>query len=161
MSPTGTYIRPAKIRDVPRMLELINEFARQGIMLPRGPQLVFENVRDYLVLVDDKENVYGTGAFHVLWEDVGEVCAVSVDRKLQGKGYGGMLVRGLIEEARRLEIPRVYTFTLVPEFFKKLGFKPVRKEELPQKLYADCSHCPKYFSCDETALVIDFSQEES
>jgi len=159
MTGPSIYVRQAKIRDVPRMLQLINEFAREGIMLPRGPQLVFENIRDYVVLVDGQESVYGTGAFRVLWEDVGEVCSVSVDRNLQGKGYGALIVKALIEEARRLEIPRVYTFTMVPDFFRKFGFQIVRKEELPQKLYADCSHCPKYFCCDEVAMVIDFLKD--
>ncbi|HMF33316.1 MAG TPA: N-acetyltransferase [Candidatus Lokiarchaeia archaeon] len=156
-------IRHAKVRDVPRMMDLINEFAREGLMLFRGPQSLFEDIRDFLVIVDDENVVRGCGAFHVLWEDVGEIRAVAVERAFQGNHYGVQLVQELIEEARELEIPRVYTFTYLPNFFKKMGFKIVRKEDLPQKMYAECSRCPKYFFCDEIAMKteIEIPQQEA
>jgi amino-acid N-acetyltransferase len=142
------------------MMDIINEFAREGLMLFRGPQSLFEDIRDFLVLVDEANVVRGCGAFHVLWEDVGEVRAVAVERSLQGSHYGTELVQALIEDARELEIPRVYTFTYLPKFFKKLGFKIVRKEDLPQKMYAECSRCPKYFFCDEIAMKVDLEIPE-
>jgi len=43
-------------------------------------------------------------------------------------------------------------------FFKKLGFKPKRKEELPSKIWDECSRCPKYFQCDEVGLILECSQ---
>ncbi len=148
------HVRQAKIRDVPRVLDIINGFAREGLMLSRGPQVVFEDIRDFMVLVDDAEIVHGTGAFHVYWDDVGEIRSVAVERELQKAGYGTTIVKTLLEEAKRLEIPRVYVFTYAPGFFKKLGFKTVRKEDLPQKMYAECANCPKYFFCDEIAMLL-------
>jgi len=154
------HVRQAKIRDVPRILDIINGFAREGLMLSRGPQIVFEDIRDFVVLVDEDEVVRGTGAFHVYWEDVGEIRSVAVERELQKKGYGAMIVETLLEEAKRLEIPRVYVFTYAPSFFKKMRFRTVRKEDLPQKMYAECAHCPKYFFCDEIAMLLELPKHK-
>ncbi len=154
MTAPAMHVRQAKIRDVPRMLDIINGFAREGLMLSRGPQIVFEDIRDFMVLVDTDEIVHGTGAFHVYWDDVGEIRSVAVERELQKKGYGALIVKALLDEAKRLEIPRVFVFTYAPSFFKKLGFKTVRKEDLPQKMYAECANCPKFFFCDEIAMVL-------
>ncbi len=154
MTANNMHVRQAKINDVSRMLDIINGFAREGLMLSRGPQIVFEDIRDFMVLVDDAEIVHGTGAFHVYWDDVGEIRSVAVERELQKAGYGTMIVKALLQEAKRLEIPRVYVFTYAPGFFRKLGFKTVRKEDLPQKMYAECANCPKYFFCDEIAMLL-------
>jgi amino-acid N-acetyltransferase len=160
MTINNVHVRQAKIRDVPRMLDIINGFAREGLMLSRGPQIVFEDIRDFMVLVDDEDVVRGTGAFHVYWNDVGEIRSVAVERELQKRGYGILIVKALLKEAERLEIPRVYVFTYAPGFFKKLGFKTVRKEDLPQKMYAECANCPKYFFCDEIAMLLHLKKED-
>lgn len=38
--------------------------------------------------------------------------------------------------------------------FTRLGFEVVDKSILPQKIWADCVHCPKYPGCDETAVFL-------
>ncbi len=155
MTSQEMHVRQAKIRDVPRILDIINGFAREGLMLSRGPQIVFEDIRDFMVLVNGDDVVRGTGAFHVYWDDVGEIRSVAVERELQKKGYGALIVKALLDEAKRLEISRVYVFTYSPGFFKKLGFRTVRKEDLPQKMYAECANCPKFFFCDEIAMLLE------
>ncbi len=47
-------IRKARVADVEPLLELVNGFAAQNLMLPRGPQYIFENIRDFAVVVDEK-----------------------------------------------------------------------------------------------------------
>ena len=37
-------IRNAQIRDVEEILELVNGFASSNLMLPRGPQYLYENI---------------------------------------------------------------------------------------------------------------------
>jgi amino-acid N-acetyltransferase len=56
---------------VEELLELVNGFAAQNLMLPRGPQYLFENVRDFVVIVDDSQNgkIVACGSLHVLWDD--------------------------------------------------------------------------------------------
>jgi len=51
-------------------------------------------------------------------------------------------------------VSRVFTLTYKPEFFSKLGFKKIDKEELPHKIWSECVSCPKFPDCDEVALII-------
>ena len=146
-------IRPARVYDVSRMMKLINGFAREGFMLFRGPQVLYEDIRDFIVLVNESDVVFGCGALHVLWEDVAEVRAVAIDTRFHGQYYGTQLVRALIEQARSLGVSCVYAFTVVPAFFRKLDFTVVQREEIPHKLYTECSRCPKFYACDEVAMV--------
>jgi amino-acid N-acetyltransferase len=50
-------------------------------------------------------------------------------------------------------IEKVFAFTLIPAFFENLGFQPRQHEELPLKVWGECSRCPKYFTCDEIGMI--------
>ncbi len=52
-------------------------------------------------------------------------------------------------------LEKIFTLTLEPEFFEKLGFERVPKEALPMKVWSDCAKCPKEDHCDEIALVYE------
>ena len=58
-----------------------------------------------------------------------------------------------MEEARRLEIRRVFALTYEQRFFEKLGFTVVEKDALPLKVWSGCIKCPKRDGCDEIAMV--------
>ena len=49
----------------------------------------------------------------------------------------------------------MFALTLVPEFFQRLGFAVVDKNELPRKIWGECVHCPHFPDCDEVALAMD------
>ena len=38
-------------------------------------------------------------------------------------------------------------------FFEKVGFEEVERGVLPLKAWKDCLRCPKFQSCDETAVI--------
>ena len=67
-------------------------------------------------------------------------------------GLGMRIVEALIDEARQLGIPRVFTLTYQPGFFIKCGFEEISKDLLPHKVWKDCLDCVKFPNCDETAL---------
>ena len=50
-------------------------------------------------------------------------------------------------------VQRVFALTLVPDFFERVGFTAIRKEDLPMKVWSDCAKCPKQSECDETAVI--------
>ncbi len=56
-------VRKARMRDIPGMLQLINGYAREGIMLPRTEFELSEGVRDFSVLVDGV-HLRGCAALH-------------------------------------------------------------------------------------------------
>jgi amino-acid N-acetyltransferase len=64
-----------------------------------------------------------------------------------------MLVEVCIEEAKQLNIPRIFLLTYQDMFFTKCGFILVDKKELPQKIWSDCIRCPKFPECDEIAMI--------
>ena len=155
-------IRKATVSDVKGILQLINGFAGANLMLPRGPRDLFEHIRDFVVAIEhereEKEPAPVTiacGGLHVLWENIAEVRSLAIHPDYQNKGLGRKLVEFMKTEAVQLGIKRLYTFTLAEDFFKQLGFQPKKKEELPAKLWDDCSRCPKYFKCDEVGMALE------
>ena len=158
----------AQIRDVEEILELVNVFANSNLMLPRGPQYLYENIRDFVIASDRNVPVYSLtetrevlhlivacGSLHVLWEDIAEVRALAIHPDYQHLGLGSKLVEFMKQEARQLGIKRLFTFTLTEDFFKTLGFKKIKRNSLPPKVWGECSRCPKYFKCDEVGMVLE------
>jgi amino-acid N-acetyltransferase len=161
-------IQKAQIRDVEEILELINAFATMNLMLPRGPQYLYENIRDFVIACDSNVPVYSPtetrevlnlivacGSLHVLWEDIAEIRAMATHPDYQHLGLGSKLIEYMKEEAKQLGIRRLYTFTLTEDLFKTLGFTRQDRSELPPKVWGECSRCPKYFHCDEVGMVLD------
>jgi len=152
-------VRRARIPDVEEMLELINGYARLGLMLPRGPKYLYENIRDFVVAeytsADGRRQVVACGSLSVLWMDIAEIRSLAVHPQFRRKGLGAQILRRLIEDARELGIKRVFAFAKEVDFFTKFGFTPKPREELPSKLWGECSCCPKYYECDETGLVLE------
>ncbi len=147
-------IRKAKISDVPEMQRLINFFAEQGDLLPRSLNQLYENLRDFFVL-DEGGQILGTCALHINWEDLAEVKSLTVDKKVQGRGFGKELVNACLQDARELGISRVFALTFKPEFFIKLGFHLIDKSELPHKVWNECINCVKFPDCGEVAVIYE------
>jgi amino-acid N-acetyltransferase len=145
-------LRRAKIKDVPQIVQLINHYAGKGEMLGRSQSQVFNVLRDYVVIEEDGRLV-GCGALHVIWSDIAEIRSLAIAPERVGQGLGKRIVEYLIEDARGLELPRVFILTYKPEFFAKLKFEPVDKKDLPHKVWKDCLNCPKFPGCDEVAMI--------
>ncbi|MBF8258242.1 MAG: argA [Actinobacteria bacterium] len=150
-------IRKARMRDVKTIQKLIADYARKGDMLPRSLSEIYENLRDYFVFVENGDDVIGSAAIHIMWEDLAEVRSLAVREDRMGRRVGTQLVEACVSEAIVLGIARVFALTYKPEFFEKLGFKRVDKAELPHKIWTDCLKCSKFPDCDEIALVADLS----
>ncbi len=145
-------VRKPRLTEIIAMKRLLDEAAAEGQVLSRRLAEMFENARDFHVFVDG-HGVGGLTALHIDLEDLAEMRSLVVRRDLRGTGVGRMLVEAALEEARQLDIARVYTFTRIPAFFVRLGFNVVDRSELPYKAFKDCLQCPLFPGCDETALV--------
>ncbi|HUO08348.1 MAG TPA: N-acetyltransferase [Phycisphaerae bacterium] len=147
-------IRPATVRDVPGIAALIEAFAQRGKMLFRSHAELYEAIRDFFVAEEEEGGrVVGICALEIVWADLAEVRSLAVEASMQGKGIGKMLVNAVVEEARRLEIHRVFALTYEQAFFERLGFAVVDKSALPLKVWSVCIKCPKRDGCDEIAMV--------
>ncbi len=145
-------LRRAKTKDVPQIVQLINHYAEKGEMLSRSQSQVYNALRDYVVIEEDGQ-VVGCGALHVVWNDIAEIRSLAIAPDRIGQGLGRSIVEYLLEDARAMELPRVFTLTYKPGFFAKLKFEPVDKKDLPHKVWKDCLNCPKFPDCDEVALI--------
>lgn len=145
-------IRTAKISDAQTIYALINDYAEQDLMLFRSMTDIYENLRSFL-LAEVKGKVVGCCSTQIIWADLAEIKSLAVEKSNQAKGIGKELVKASVKEAKRLGIKKVFALTLVPAFFKKLGFKTIDKEKLPMKVWTDCARCTKQDSCDEIAMI--------
>lgn len=154
-------IRKARLSDVKSMCALINQYAEKALMLPRTPFQLYENIRDFTVAVAENDQIIlGCGALHFYGEELAEVRSVAVDEAQAGQGIGKKIVRALIEEAESHGLKRLCVFTLVPDFFAKMGFELVNRVALPEKLFLECVYCPKINNCDEIAMILNLERVE-
>ena len=147
------HIRKARTADVPGMQRLINGFADKGAMLHRSLSELYENIRDFFVVLED-ERVVGCAGLHVSWKDLAELKSLAVDEDAQGRGYGRDLIQTCLNEAGDIGITRVFALTYVPALFEKNGFEVVDKAMLPRKVWTECVYCPKFPDCGEIAVII-------
>ncbi len=152
-------IRKATVRDVSAILEIVNEYAQDQVMLARSPLAVYENLRDYVVAVSENR-IIGCGALHVVWGDLSEIRSIAVRKDFKSGGIGKKIAKALLSEAHALLLPKVFAFTYVPGFFEALGFRVVPHSELPHKVFTDCLNCPKFNACDEIAVLIELRAVE-
>ncbi len=149
--------RPAVIKDAGSMQVLIKHYADKELMLPRSINELYETIRQY-TLYEEEGKIVGVCGLHIAWEDLAEIRALAVNPDHQGRGIGSRLIDYALEEAVRLGIPKVFTLTYNPEFFRKNGFIEVDKSEFPHKIWVDCVRCHKFPDCDETGMIIKIEQ---
>ena len=152
MNPAIQAVRKAGMRDIPHILELINSYAAEGIMLQRTEFEMSENIRDFSVAYDG-ETLRGCAALHFYTPLAAEVRSLAVQRDVKRGGIGRELVLALESEAIENGLESIFAFTYSPGFFSKLGFVEVERGELPLKVWKDCMRCPKFNCCDEIAMV--------
>lgn len=150
-------IRRARIADVEEMATLINNYANDGIMLPKTPAQLFNHLRDFIV-ADADGSVVGCAGLKILWRDLAEIISLAVHPDWQGRGLGRALCEPLIEDARALGIATVLALTYQVTFFHKLGFEIVPRHNLSQKVWQDCQFCAKHDCCDEIAMILKLNQ---
>ena len=142
------------MQDVDSILFVVNTAAQEGSILPLAYSQVVEHIRDFFVW-EEFGKVVGCARLKIFTIDIAEIRSVAVLPAYRGKAIGSALVKACIEEARGIGLKRVFVLTKSTSFFGKLGFREVSKRELPHKVWQDCIECPKFYDCDEVAMVLD------
>lgn len=151
------------MNDVPAIHRLITYHAELKRMLFRSHADLYEHIRDFFVCVEDGaegEEVVGCAALELVWRDLAEIKSLAVDETKRGRGIGTLLVRAAVDEARQLNLARVFALTRDRPFFEKQAFLVVDKETLPHKVWTDCVRCPLQEHCDEIAVVFPLTAGE-
>ncbi|PLX65725.1 MAG: GNAT family N-acetyltransferase [Denitrovibrio sp.] len=145
-------IRKAVMADAKTIQSLVNTYAKDGEMLPLSINDIYEKILEFVVWEEDGV-LLGCCAIHPTWHDLAEIRSVAVSPDSKKGGIGKALVEKSIDTAQMLGINKIFLLTYVPEFFAKLGFTDVEKEELPKKIWSDCLKCTKFPDCDEIAMI--------
>ena len=151
---TNILYRKPNFDDIEDIFKLINDYAAEGVMLPKSRSTLYETIRDMVVAVDEDDKVVGVGALHVTWNEMAEVRSMAVNRDFTRRGIGAEIVKRLLGEGRSFGVKKFFTLTYKPGFFQTLGFHTVTKEELPHKIWRECIECPKFPNCDEIAMIL-------
>ena len=161
--PTAVWTpvaRRAAVGDAREIRRLIQFWADEtGDVLPRTEGEIYETIRDFVV-VDGQSgrSLVAAGALHVEWRDLAEIKSLVVDRTIQGKGLGRIVVASCLDEAVELGLKTVFALTTTPAFFERLGFRVAGVSAFPRKVWNECFRCPKYENCDEVAVSIDLRE---
>lgn len=147
-------VRKARMGDIRAVHALLMTSAADGLLLPRSLTDLYGHLRDFFVVERDAA-IVGCGALSIIWENMAEVRSLSVLPDARRTGCGRLIVDACIGEARALDITRLFALTYQLPFFSAMGFSVVEKEVLPQKVWVDCVHCPKFPDCDETAVLLE------
>ena len=150
-------IRKANLGDAQSIHGLINSRAKHGEMLGRSLSEIYENIRDYYVAIK-RNKIVGVSGLHISWGDLAEIKSLAVKPQYQGQRLGLKLVEACLDEGKALKINRFFALTYVPKFFEKMGFKRIKREILPHKIWSDCIKCPHFPDCDEEAVMLDLKK---
>ncbi len=148
-------IRKAKLTDVKDIQLIVNRFAQDELMLSLSLNKIYENIRDFSVVLEDDE-IVAVGALHILWDNLAEVRSTAVKEGFHHKGYATILVEELIKEAKEFHLEKIFLLTYQNKFFNKFGFYEIEKTLLPHKVWTVCINCPKFPDCDEIAMLLEF-----
>ena len=147
-------VRNAKSSDAVAINALIASHAELDRMLFRSVADIYEYLQTFEVAEVDSV-VAGCCAMQVVWSELGEIKSLSVGKEYFSRGIGSKLVDACLDRARDLGLKKVFTLTLEPAFFEKMGFSSVDRDSLPMKVWSDCAGCSKQDHCDEIAMAID------
>jgi len=147
-------IRKAELRDVPALHHLINHYAAEHVLLPRTLADLNEHLGEFTVAEEDGK-LLGCGALKLYSREMAEIRSLCVVARLKSNGVGRKIARSLLSDAERFGLKTVFALTVAPEFFGKLGFREVPRENFPTKVWQDCLRCELYTACNEKAVALE------
>ena len=151
-APSAYVVRTAGAHDAVAIQSLLAGFGREGLLLSRTLDEIYSHLTDFEV-VEGPNGLLGCGSLRIYGPELAEIRSLAVSKEFQGRGLGRRLVASLLAQAGRLEIKRVFALTFQRDFFRKVGFEPIEKEHLPQKIWYDCVGCPHFPDCREEAFI--------
>ena len=144
----------ATLVDIPLMQKMVEQEVKDGVILNRNEDEVATNIRSYVLAKIDNKLV-GYAALHIHSERLAEIRSFVVAKKYRGQKIGKKIVEFTLKEAKELGVKEeVLVLTYLPDFFKKINFREIAKETIPEhKIWTDCIKCIHFPVCNEISLV--------
>ena len=152
-------ISAATEADIDGIESLLAPNVKKQLVLARSKEDILLHLGNFLLARDDGGRLVGCVALRGFGEGLYEIRSLSVDAAFMGRGFGTRLVEACLEKAAKMDGSLVFTLTLRPNLFLRLGFTEVpiktfhRDDKFREKIWADCRQCPKFDACNEIALV--------
>ena len=127
-------VRHAQRADAPQILELVAQYAAQGLMLPRTLDEIAARIDSYVVATDENRRVIACAALEEYSPSLAEVSSVAVASDHHGEGLGSQVVLGIERLARARDIEELFALSLTDNFFLSLSYKPTTISRYPEKL---------------------------
>lgn len=149
-------VRRAAENDVEAIKDLLNHYAKDGIVLPRTSDNIRHSLQNFYV-VELNDEFVGCAALRDFGNSLYEVRSLAITPGKIRSGAGTALINHIIKKFTDAAAPaRLFALTYKVAFFKKFGFKVVDKSMFPEKIWTDCAICKKRDHCDETAVIMEF-----
>lgn len=152
MPAADTCVRNARLADASAISQITAAYAEKGIMLKRPVENIIEDIRNFFV-AEYQGKVIGCCAIAFYTERLAEIRSLAVIEEFKGARVGRLLVEKAESVLTEEGVREVFVLTLNPGFFGRMGYKEIEKEYFPQKIWRDCTNCPKLMACDEIAMV--------
>ncbi len=125
-------LRPAELRDIGGLLELLEPLERRGMLVPRSRERLEYEIDDYLVIERDGM-IIGCAALHPFDEAaMGELACVAVHDDYRGGARGELLLAEIERRARRLGLAALFALTThTTHWFFEHGFRLADLQALP------------------------------
>jgi amino-acid N-acetyltransferase len=130
----SSTVRRAARADAGQILELVTQYAAQGLMLFRTFEQVATRIDSYVVATDSAGRVIACAALEEYSPSLAEVSSVAVAPMHHGKGLGSQVVLGVERLARARDIEELFALSLTDNFFLSLSYKPTTISRYPEKL---------------------------
>jgi amino-acid N-acetyltransferase len=127
-------VRRAVRADAPQILELVAQYAAQGLMLPRTLDQIAARIDNYVVATDGAPRIIACAALEEYSPSLAEVSSVAVAPAHHGKGLGSQVVLGVERLARARDIEELFALSLTDNFFLSLSYKATTISRYPEKL---------------------------
>jgi N-acetylglutamate synthase-like GNAT family acetyltransferase len=129
-----TTVRRAVRSDAGAILELVAQYAAQGLMLARTLQQIATRIDNYVVVTDASGHVLACAALEEYSPSLAEVSSVAVVPSHHGQGLGSQVVLGVERLARARDIEELFALSLTDNFFLSLSYEPTTISRYPEKL---------------------------
>lgn len=131
-SDSYEMVRPARLQDVPGILNLIAPLEQKGILVKRSRELL-ENEIDYFTILEKDNLIIGCAALYPMRDAAaGELACLAVMREYQKGGRARNLLSHVEEQADKLHLHEIYLLTTrTAHWFIEQGFTETSVEALP------------------------------
>jgi len=134
-------IRPARLSDIPGILELITPLIQQGYLIARSVEHLEINIKDYIV-IDRDGLIIGCTALHKIGQQqTGLIACLAVHPEYQKAARGNQLLEQLYSKAKQDSLNKLFALsTQTMHWFKERNFQDSEFAALPVALQESYNH---------------------